>query len=351
VQFDDASFEGEANFNAVWGRRTFSLARARFKGVPDFIQAHFEEAPRLDNVVVEGRLLEPREDEPKEDEKLPRRKRLHRWLAGRSAPYRQAHYSYRRVLGGIAEGSALRDMPARWRALKRLAIEGHDTERELQFFSGEVRSARFAGDWLLPWPVSKPNAWGGFLRFWAGLLYQVFSNFGRSVVRPLFFWVLCIIIFAVYFLGQNNGMTLRRDHHYGNWLSRVGEYTRTAWQAFRSPPYCYPGTKPDPSLPEDKRFENKQNGFSGLVEEVRAETNLVSEALSIAYHNAVIILDSSGDSAHRAFGCLYGVERYGGNPVAYVPRSVAIASGIQKLFSAIFIFLFGLAVRNMLKMK
>jgi hypothetical protein len=64
-----------------------------------------------------------------------------------------------------------------------------------------------------------------------------------------------------------------------------------------------------------------------------------------------VLLDSSGDSAHRAFGCLYGVERYGGNPVAYVPRSVAIASGIQKLFSAVFIFLFGLAVRNMLKVK
>jgi hypothetical protein len=55
--------------------------------------------------------------------------------------------------------------------------------------------------------------------------------------------------------------------------------------------------------------------------------------------------------AQAAFGCLYGVERYGGNPVAYVPRNVAIASGIQKLLSAIVIFLFGLAVRNMLKVK
>ena len=60
----------------------------------------------------------------------------------------------------------------------------------------------------------------------------------------------------------------------------------------------------------------------------------------------MILLDSSGDSAHRAFGCLYGVERYGGNP-----RSVGIASGIQKLVSAVFIFLFGLAVRHMLKVK
>lgn len=47
----------------------------------------------------------------------------------------------------------------------------------------------------------------------------------------------------------------------------------------------------------------------------------------------------------------YGVERYGGNPVAYVPRNVAIVSGIQKLLSGVLIFLFALALRNMLKMK
>jgi hypothetical protein len=64
---------------------------------------------------------------------------------------------------------------------------------------------------------------------------------------------------------------------------------------------------------------------------------------------SVILLDNS--VTHQAFGCLYRVKRYGGNPVAYVPRSVAIASGVQKLFSAVFIFLFGLAVRNMLKVK
>lgn len=72
----------------------------------------------------------------------------------------------------------------------------------------------------------------------------------------------------------------------------------------------------------DKRLDDVQNGFSGLVEEFRSRTNPVDEAFSIAYHNAVIVLDSSGDSAHRAFGSLYGLERYGGNPVAYVPRAV-----------------------------
>jgi hypothetical protein len=36
---------------------------------------------------------------------------------------------------------------------------------------------------------------------------------------------------------------------------------------------------------------------------------------------------------------------------AYVPRGVSVASAIQKLFSAAFIVLFGLAPRNMLKVK
>ncbi len=54
---------------------------------------------------------------------------------------------------------------------------------------------------------------------------------------------------------------------------------------------------------------------------------------------------------HRTYGCLYGIERYGGNPVPFVPGFANDASGIQKVLSALYIFLFGLALRNMLKMK
>ena len=160
VQFDGAVFEGKADFNAVWGKRTFSMAGARFEGVPDFIQAHFEEAPRLDNVRVKGRR--------------------------------------------IAAEDNRRDMPARWRALKRLAIEACDQDREHAFFAGEVRAARLAGDWPLPFVPPKweglprwlgwinrvpfvfwrPEAWAGFFRFWAGWAYEIFSDFGRSLPAP-----------------------------------------------------------------------------------------------------------------------------------------------------------------------
>jgi hypothetical protein len=307
VAFENAQFEKEADFEAVEVRRGFYLDQAKFTRVPNFIQTHFEEAPRLDNFVI------------------------------------RSHSSNRGP-----------EVSAYWRALKRLAIQGNDTDRELEFFSQEIRSARFAGDWPLPWPFWKTNAWGGFLRFWAGLLYQILSNFGRSLLRPFLAWALCIVIFAAYFLGQSPEMAAKRKElHRGGVYGQAIAYSSVALGAVtqRHPPGCL-------SEETEKNFAEKRlevdaqgNGFSPLMKQVRSQTNLVNEALSIAYHNGVILLDSSGDSAHRAFGCLYGVERYGGNPVAYVPRSVGIESGIQKLLSAVFIFLFGLAVRNMLKVK
>ncbi len=89
-----------------------------------------------------------------------------------------------------------------------------------------------------------------------------------------------------------------------------------------------------------------------LSPELQAGTDLANEAWHLAFRNAFIVLDGSAEAAHRTYGCLYGVEMYGGsNPLAVVPSAVSTASAVQKLFSALMIFLFGLALRNMLKMK
>jgi Pentapeptide repeats (9 copies) len=323
ASFEHAHFLQNADFGAISGVRAFTLADTVFEGVPDFIQAHFEEALRLDNLKVIGRAIDLR-PQP-EREKAKRRAQSRRLFA------------------------ADRNVPARWRALKRLAIQGHDTDRELEFHAREVRSQRFAGDRPLPLAFWRGKNWGGFFRFWFGILYQITSDFGRSLARPFAFWALGIVIFAVYYLGQNLDLAAARHrlNHQG-FFRQAEAYSTVARQAVTGtlPAGCVKTT-----LPAGDSKEDSQNGLTGLTEPVGSRTNLVNEALSIAYHNAVIVLDSSGDSAHRVFGCLYGVERYGGNPVAYVPRNVAIASGMQKLFSAIFIFLFGLAVRNMLKVK
>ena len=65
--------------------------------------------------------------------------------------------------------SNLRNIPARWRALKRLAIQGHDTERELEFHARELRSQRFAEDW--PLPFVPPQCEG--LPRWLGWINRV----------------------------------------------------------------------------------------------------------------------------------------------------------------------------------
>jgi uncharacterized protein YjbI with pentapeptide repeats len=293
--YNDATFgskeaQKEVDFTAIKADRAFLLSRVVFFGVPSFNQADFKQAPDLDDV------------------RFP--------LPG----------FWRRHDASLV---------SQYRAIRRMAIQADDYEREQMAFKGEIRSKR----------GTEHKFYHAGL--WYGLLYDGLSDFGRSTWRPLGGWLACIVIFGAYFLGQNETMTAARAKQPEPWTSTPIAYLTTAGEALWSPPYCYPGTEPLPADPD----ESPKDRFTGLVEKVRTSTNIVNEALSIAYHNAVIVLDSSGDSAHRAFGCLYGVERYGGNSVAYVPRSVAIASGIQKLLSAIFIFLFGLAVRNMLKVK
>ena len=279
----------EASFKGIKVERAFDMTGAEFSFVQAFNQADFKQAPDLDNVRFP----------------LP-------------SPWRR----------GKAE------LIAQYRAIRRMAIQGADYEREQMAFKGEIRAKR-----------GTEHRWY-HAGLWFGLAYDALSDFGRSLLRPFLAWGLCIALFAGYFLWQSEAMEARRPLDRAGWVAGLSGYAHSTWSALGAPPYCYPGTPPEPG-----KTPEMANGFSGLVEEVRAQTNPVNEAFSIAYHNAVIVLDSNGDSAHRAFGCLYGVERYGGNPVAYVPRPVAIASGIQKLLSGVFIFLFGLAVRNMLKVK
>jgi hypothetical protein len=286
--FDRAIFVG------VKVERAFTMTGAAFAKVPAFNQADFAQAPDLDDV--------------------------------------------RFPLPGFWRGGK-KELVAQYRAIRRMAIQGADYEREQMAFKGEIRSKR--------WTEHRLYHAG----LWFGLAYDFFSDFGRSLWRPALAWALLISLFAAYFLAQSGAIADRAAvADRGGWLATAKDYARAAWSG-APPPYCYPGTQPKPGDASGKRPDDVQTGLSGLVEEARGRTSPVKEAFSIAYHNALVVLDGNGDSAHRAFGCLYGVERYGGNPVAFVPRAVAIASGVQKLLSAAFIFLFGLALRNLLKVK
>ncbi len=193
VDFDKAIFQGEADFKGMFGERTFSMVGARFGPVPDFIQAHFSEAPRLDYTRVIGvsknASISPRQ--------VPR---LARYILLRLVALLQMLDAYRN------EDSPRRSFPARWRALKRLAVQAHDTDRELDFHARAVQSQRFSEDWPLPLKFLRGEAWASCFRFYFGMAYELVSNFGRSVFWPACFWAACIIVFAAFYLSQTDVM-------------------------------------------------------------------------------------------------------------------------------------------------
>lgn len=198
----------------------------------------------------------------------------------------------------------------------------------------------------LPLVFWRLNAWGGFWRFWFGLGYQVFGGLGASVLRPALWWLATIVIAASFYLGENENVAKARSSLEAGGASILSAYAQTTYRAWagREHQRCFTRQAPKGGASSDRR--------GGLIQEVRNMTNAPAEALQLAFRNAFIVLDNGGDAAHRSYGCLYGVELYGGNnPIAVVPGAVSTAAAIQKVFSAVFVFLFGLALRNMLKMK
>ena len=287
TSFAKSKFAGPANFDAVQVNRAFSLDGAAFTQVPNFVQSAFAEAPRLDNA------------------------RFPKWRLGRDA-----------------------NIPARWRALRSLAIKGNDGDREQEFFAMEIRSARMATDF--PWN----------LRFWGGWIYQITADFGRSILRPLAFWLLTMFCAATYFLAQHPEVAAARasmlapgDSPTGSRppgakvapagvIAQQSAYWSTAYAAFARPQACVAEAK----IPA-------------------AETNALYEAWFLAFRNAFILLDAGGDASYRTYGCLYGYVSDGTQSVGRVPIAVSVAGAVQKVLSGVFVFLFGLGLRNMLKMK
>jgi hypothetical protein len=258
--FAKSHFKGAANFQAMKAERAFSLESTSFEAVPDFIQAHFAEAPRLDNANFKN-------------------------LGG---DRRQADTS----------------LPARFRALKRLAVSGHDTERELEFNAAEILSRRHVEDH----PFGRNAA-----RFWLGWLYQEVSDFGRSIVKPIRLWLLLSVLFALLYLGPWTG----RDISLHGLSSCVEVPNRHL-------------TTPVP---------------------IRLSTNAVWEALQLSFRNGAFVFGSADANVEwNTLGCLYGASEDHPN-VRRMPRTAAAAAMAQRTLSATLIFLFGMALRNMLKMK
>jgi hypothetical protein len=205
------------------------------------------------------------------------------------------------------------DASAKFRRLKKLAFEAQDQTREQEFFAQELRCRRFWHDK----PFGK-----GVARFWLGWFYGGVANFGRSLLRPVILWLLLIAAFSAYYLAQRPSAVAKQA-----W----GAAAHSAAQASFSQ-HIFGGFFPAESAPC-----------------VAANSDPVGEALYLSFRNAVLKLDwEDAATARRVFGCLYGIEP-GGNPI--VPLSVSAVSLFQTMLSAGLIFMFLLALRNLLKVR
>lgn len=277
TDFGRSAFSRSATFIAIKGESYFTLEDAAFTDVPDFQQAHFAESPRLDIAQIAPPNL---------------------------------------IQRGL-------DQSARWRALKRLAIQAHDHEREQIFFAEEIKALRGAQDRLLPNPINLfregAPVWQGGARYWAGLCYQAFSDFGRSMLRPILWWLITMTGAADYYLYRHLTMP---DASYGTggltWL------WHTAFGVF-----SYRGAQPALSC------------LAGHGEPISA-------AFYIAIRNGLVFPGLGGsEKLTQSNLCLYGET--GGLPV--LPDAVVYAGIAQAILSALLIFLFLIAVRNHFRIK
>jgi hypothetical protein len=147
ADFSWSAFRRDARFSAIQSKSGFSLAGTSFDHLPNFIQSDFKQAPQFDGARFQ-------------------------------APKSVARISSLKSLFGLGGRTFYGDPedPSLFRALKRLAVQGHDHLREAEFHAGEMKARRGTSD-----KPFGPNAGA----YWFGLLYQATSNFGRSLVRPV----------------------------------------------------------------------------------------------------------------------------------------------------------------------
>ena len=78
---------------------------------------------------------------------------------------------------------------AKYRAIRRMAIQGADYEREQMAFEGGIHS-----------DGAGPNTSRGIPPFGGSALHMSSSSIGRSIARPLGVWLVSAIAFAaIYF--------------------------------------------------------------------------------------------------------------------------------------------------------
>ena len=316
TSFAGTRFRGDAVFGAMRSERSFDMAGTTFDHLPDFVEAHFTESPRLDNA------------------RFPRVGfwrsifRLERPAGWARKEAKENDNAYRGWLKNTS-------LSARYRYLRKLAEEGKDHDRELRFFADEFRSRRWKED--KPWQPA----------FLFGLLYDLFSKFGRSVWRPLFWWCATTLAFAVYYLSQHmalakqpyaTGAVAWSWHAVGAWLT--GLLPGLGWA----------------SRPASALSCLPTGGGNSLMD---AGSNPLWSAFYLAVKKSFIVSIDQSEKVTQAYACLYGIygkaSSYGGlaeqQLIPVIPDTVIFAGVGQSVLSAALVFLLLLALRNQFKIR
>lgn len=236
VNFVDAHFGSETYFIGIKSLSFVNMTNTCFAVVPRFNQASFAEAPDFDN--LEFPILS---------------------FFGASEP----------------------SLTSRYRALRRLANQGHDHENEAKAFKGEIRSKRGISHKI--WHAA----------FWFGAFYDAISDFGRSMTRPFYLWLLSIPLFMWAYLAHAGKVSV----------------ALTA---------CYDGT------------------------------STWLKSLLFSLKSALLFVPWDREQIRSAYACLYPQLK---GPEVGAPTAHAFIQAAQSVWSALLIFLFILAVRNQFRIK
>ncbi|MFN7902374.1 MAG: pentapeptide repeat-containing protein [Holosporales bacterium] len=263
ADFTQATFSKNSNFKGIAVERLADFTLTQFDIVPDFRQAHFRETPDLDRLVINHPFWWCK---------------LKKWGRFKEKPL---------------DRNSLR---ARYRALRRMASQGHDHLQEQDMLSGEIRAERHRSD-LLPWKWKASRA--------IGWLYQWGSDFGRSIILPLLWFTVSTLQFSRHYLYQalsKTGFYEQKHTTMDFVLDKIGLLGR-----FHSVP-CIDGTK-----------------------DITAD----QAAYQLAIKKAFFSLGGDSDKIQDIYQCL-------GNEAN---QSFPYSTTVQMLLSALFIFLFLQAIR------
>jgi hypothetical protein len=297
----------KADFRAIQAERFFSLNSVKFHHcVPDFVQAHFQEAPLLEHFKIP--LKRPTNIDKIAKEVLKKEKS---------------------------------ELPPRYRALKRLALQGNDHEREQDFFAAELLSLRGVEDF----PRGK-----GAERYWGGKFYQWLSDFGRSAFIPLRLWLITIALsFSIYAFDHWLNLTVNI------WGWFIVALIVGIWGMIMV--YFVPVKRMRMMLVllASTLFLLLPLWATASCVSGSKDNSALTEAMLLSLKNAFVALPiNMNERTNQLYACLYGVEKSplsGTVSTPIIPDGVATLGIVQTLFSAVVIFLFLLAVRAKFRIK